>query len=67
MHLCMIRFVDNTNASGGKHQDKEENNLEHGENMKTLGENNLLHVENKNTSGENMKTLDDNIFTSVET
>ena len=60
-------WVDNTNASGGKHQDKEENNLEHGENMKALGENNLLHVVNKHTSGENMKTLDDNIFTSVET
>ena len=67
MHLCMIRFVDNTNANGGKHQYMEGNSLEHGENMKTLGENNLLDVENKHTSGENMKTLDDNIFTSVET
>ena len=53
MHLCMIRFVDNTSASGGKHQDKEGINLEHGE--------------NKCTSAENMKTLDDEIFTSVET
>ena len=53
MHLCTIRFVDNTSASGGKHQDKEGSNLEHGE--------------NKHTSAENMKTLDDDIFTSVET
>ena len=57
MHLCMIRFVDNTNANGGKHQDMEENNLEHGENkckqdggMKIHGENNFSHVENNKTS-----------------
>ena len=46
MHLCMIRFVHNTNANGGKHQDMEENSLEHGENMKTHDENNFLHEEN---------------------
>ena len=79
MHLCMIRFVDNTNANGGKHQDMEgnnlehgenikilgENNLEHGENMKTLGENNFLHVENKHTSGENKSTSVENKHTHV--
>ena len=64
MHLCMIRYDDNTSASGGKHQ---VNNLEHGGNMKTSGENNFLHDENKHTSGEHMKALEDNIFTSVET
>ena len=53
MHLCMIRFVDNTSANGEKHQDMEGSNLEHGE--------------NKCTSAEIMKTLDDDIFTSVET
>ena len=67
MHLCMIRFIDNTSASGGKHQVKEENNLEHGGNMKTSGDNNFLHGENKHTSGEKMKKLDDDIFTSEET
>ena len=36
MHLCMIRFVDNTNANGGEHQDMEGNHLEHDENMKKL-------------------------------
>ena len=53
MHLCMIRFVDNTSANGEKHQDMEGSNLELGE--------------NKCTSAEIMKTLDDDIFTSVET
>ena len=65
MHLCMIRFVDNTNASDGKHQDNVENNLEHGENMKTLGENNFLHVENKHTSGENKMKSVENKHTHV--
>ena len=37
MHLCMIRFVDNTNANGGEHQDMEGNHLELDENVKTLG------------------------------
>ena len=36
MHLCMIRFVDNTNANGGEHQDMEGNHLEHDENVKAL-------------------------------
>ena len=45
MHLCMIRFVDNTNANGGDHQGMEEgmenikyklgNKREHAENIKT--------------------------------
>ena len=65
MHLCMIRFVDNTNANGGKHQDMKGNNLEHGENMKTLGENNFLQVENKHTSGENKSTSVENKHTHV--
>ena len=65
MHLCMIRFVDNTNANGGKHQDMEGNNLEHGENMKTLGENNFLHVENKHTSGENKSASVENKSTHI--
>ena len=53
----MIRFVDNTNANGGKHQDMEENNLEYDENkckqdggMKIHGENNFIHAENNKTS-----------------
>ena len=57
MHLCMIGFVDNTNASGGKHQDMEENNLEHDENkckqdggMRKHGENKSIHAEKNNTS-----------------
>ena len=36
-NLCMIRFVDNTNAMEGDHQDMEACELDHGENMKTHG------------------------------
>ena len=39
MHLCMIRVVDNTNTSGGEHQDIEGNIQEQGENIKGLGDN----------------------------
>ena len=49
MHLCMIRFVDNTNANEGEHQGMEENIKEHGENKGEQGENNKDHGENKST------------------
>ena len=49
MHLCMIGFVDNTNAIGGRHQDMEEN-------IKKQGENNNVHCENKRIHSENIKT-----------
>ena len=29
MHLCMIRFIDNTRVDGGEHHDREENIMEH--------------------------------------
>ena len=45
MHLCMITFVDNTNAMEGEHQDMEACELEHGENMKTHGDNISTSVE----------------------
>ena len=28
LHLCLIRFIDNTNANGGNHQDMEGDSLE---------------------------------------
>ena len=46
MHLCMIRFVDNTNVNGGDHQDLEENM----ENIKGKLENNREHAENVKTN-----------------
>ena len=49
MHLCMIRFVDNTNAMGEDHQDMEEN-------IKGQGENNNVHGEDEREYDENIKT-----------
>ena len=46
MHLCMIRFVDNTNANGGDHQGMEEDM----ENIKYKVENKREHAENNKTN-----------------
>ena len=45
MHLCMIRFVDNTSAMEGRSQDKEACEIEDGEDMKTHATNNFISVE----------------------
>ena len=46
MHLCMIRFVDNTNANGVDHQGMEEGM----ENIKYKLENKREHAENNKTN-----------------
>ena len=60
MHLCVLRFIDNTRVDGGEHQDMEEINMKHDDLMRRIGDYNLNQVENMHSSG------DDN-STSVET
>ena len=39
MHLCVLRFIDNTSVDGGDHQDMEGTNVKHGDHMKTIAAN----------------------------
>ena len=45
MHLCMIRFIDNTIVTEGEHQVMKTCEMEDGENMNTHAINILISVE----------------------
>ena len=44
MHLCVLKFIDNTRVDGGEHQDMEEINMKHDDLMRRIGDYNLNQV-----------------------